>query len=58
MNSKKFIEVSFPVKEISEEIIKRKKFSDKGYSYLNIWENNILNVLSPLTQIPSVEVEE
>jgi adenine-specific DNA methylase len=30
-------------------------FSEKGYSYRNILENNILNVLSHLSQIPPVE---
>ncbi|MGC8753400.1 MAG: DUF1156 domain-containing protein, partial [Fervidicoccaceae archaeon] len=30
-------------------------FSEKGYSYKNILENNILNVLSQLSQIPPVE---
>jgi adenine-specific DNA methylase len=33
-------------------------FSEKGYSYKNILENNILNVLSHLSQIPPVEIEE
>jgi putative DNA methylase len=40
------------------DYIETNVFSDKGYSYLNILENNILNVLSHLTQIPPVEVEE
>jgi putative DNA methylase len=40
------------------DYIETNVFSDKGYSYLNILENNILNVLSHLTQIPQVEVEE
>jgi len=37
------------------DYIETNVFSDKGYSYLNILENNILNVLSHLTQIPPVE---
>jgi putative DNA methylase len=40
------------------DYIETNVFSDKGYSYSNILENNILNVLSHLTQIPPVEVEE
>lgn len=40
------------------DYIETNVFSDKGYSYLNILENNILKVLSHLTQIPPVEVEE
>jgi adenine-specific DNA methylase len=37
------------------DYIETNVFSDKGYSYLNILGNNILNVLSHLTQIPPVE---
>jgi putative DNA methylase len=40
------------------DYIETNVFSDKGYSYLNILENNILNVLFHLTQITPVEVEE
>jgi adenine-specific DNA methylase len=40
------------------DYIETNVFSDKGYSYLNILENNILKVLSHLTQIPPVEGEE
>jgi len=40
------------------DYIETNVFSDKGYSYLNILENNILKVLSHLTQIPLVEAEE
>ncbi|MEZ0343384.1 MAG: DUF1156 domain-containing protein [Caldimicrobium sp.] len=33
-------------------------FSEKGYSFNNIFENNILKVLSHLSQIPPVELKE
>ena len=39
------------------DYIETNVFSGKGYSYINILENNILQVLSHLNQIPPVEVE-
>ncbi len=40
------------------DYIETNVFSAKGYSYQNILENNILKVLSHLSQIPPVEVEK